>query len=47
MDLYLKDSVLTYGLINNFRHALLVEEGFCIYCKPNISKTALGQWFIL
>ena len=37
MDLHPKVSVLAYGLTNNFGHALLVEKGFCIYCKPYIS----------
>ena len=43
MDLYPKVTVLTYGLTNNFRHALLVEKGFLIYHKPNIFWIALGH----
>ena len=34
---YPKVSVLTYGLTNSFRHALLVKKGLLIYCRHNTS----------
>ena len=43
IDFYPKVSVLTYGLTNSFGHTLLVEKGFLIYCKHNISWIALGD----